>query len=334
MTRALVTGMAGQDGSYLAELLLRKGYEVYGLVRHEGDNALLQIPMLKDRVHVLYGDICDTDSLERAILVSAPDEIYNLASQSDVGSSFSRQKETMEVNYYGLGKLVRVAMKKKSDARIFQASSSEMFGKTSPPQNEDSSFQPVNPYGEAKLKAHQDFVVGYRQKFNLFICSGFLFNHESPRRSARFVTRKISIGMAKIKLGLQGSFKLGYLDAKRDWSFAGDFVEAMWLMLQEHAPHDYVMASGQSHSVRDFVNRSAAVLGMKLMWDGEGLNEVARDESGTIVVSIDEKYYRPSEPDNLLGDSTRARKSLGWKPKENFDSLVEMMVRSDYEQLT
>lgn len=327
---ALITGITGQDGSYLAEFLISKGYEVYGLIRRSSNDPFVKISEeIKGKIKIVYGNLRDIASIQRAIEESNPDEIYSLAAQSDVGISFKCPEETMEINYYGVGRLVNAAMEKNPKVRIYQASTSEMFGKTNPPQNEQSPFQPVSPYGESKLKAHEDFVVGYRGKHNLFICSGFLFNHESPRRGEHFVTRKITISMSKIKLGLQDSFELGNLDAKRDWGFAGDYVEAMWLMLQQDKPEDYVISTGESHSVRDFVNATANALEMNITWEGEGLMEVAKDESGKIVLKINKKYYRPNEVDYLLGDSSKAKNILGWKPKVTFDGLVEMMVESD-----
>jgi len=332
---ALITGITGQDGSYLAELLVKKGYKVFGLVRRTSTDPLMRIEDLyfHNKVILLNGDLRDFSAVDRAIKESNPDEIYNLAAQSDVGISFKCPEETMEINYFGVGRLVNIAMKHNSKVRIYQASTSEMFGKTKPPQNEKSKFNPVSPYGEAKLKAHQDFVVGYREKHNLFICSGFLFNHESPRRGRHFVTRKITISMAKIKLGIQESFELGNLNAKRDWGFAGDYVEAMWLMLQAKKPTDFVIASGKSHSVKDFVNATADVLGMKLVWSGRGAKEVARDENGAKIIKVNPKFYRPNEVNYLLGDPRLARKILKWEPKVNFNEVVKMMVKSDFEKL-
>jgi len=328
--KALITGITGQDGSYLAEFLLEKGYEVYGLIRRSSNDPLTRLHgKYEDKIKIIYGNLRDIAAIQRAIDESNPDEIYNLAAQSDVGISFKCPEETMEINYYGVGRLVNAAMKKNPKVKIYQASTSEMFGKTNPPQNEESVFQPVSPYGDAKLKAHEDFVVGYREKHNLFICSGFLFNHESPRRGEHFVTRKITISMAKIKLGIQGSFELGNLDAKRDWGFAGDYVKLMWLMLQQDKADDYVISTGESHSVRDFVNATADAMEIKISWEGEGLNEVAKNEYGKIILRVNEKYYRPNEVDYLLGDSTKAKDKLGWEPETTFNDLVKMMALSD-----
>ncbi len=332
--RALITGITGQDGSYLAELLLQKGYAVYGLVRRTSNDPLVRLNNLAAdrRITVIYGNLRDAGSLARAIAVSNPDEIYNLAAQSDVGISFECPEETFETNYHGLGRLIHAAMAHNPNIRIYQASTSEMFGKTVPPQNEHSPFAPVSPYGEAKLRAHEDFIVGYRAKHNLFLCSGILFNHESPRRGKHFVTRKITASLAKIKLGLRDSFELGNLEAKRDWGFAGDYVEAMWAMLQQPTPRDYVVATGVSHTVRDFFNAAAKALDMPVSWHGEGLKETATDRSGRTILRINEKFYRPQEVNYLLGDAACARETLGWQPRCHFEELVAMMAKSDLDE--
>lgn len=329
--RALITGITGQDGSYLAEFLVRKGYKVFGMVRRTSTDPLVRLEDLyfKDNVVILNGDLRDMRAIERVIKESDPDEVYNLAAQSDVGVSFQCPEETMEINFLGAGRLVNAAIKHNPKIKIYQASTSDMFGKTKPPQNETSSFHPVSPYGESKLKAHQDFVVEYREKHNLFICSGILFNHESPRRGKHFVTRKITHSMVKIKLGFQDYFELGNLEAKRDWGFAGDYVEAMWLMLQMKKPMDFVISSGKSHNIKDFVNATANALGMKVTWHGKGLKEVARNENGKLILKVNPDFYRPREVGCLVGDSRLARKFLKWKPKVDFDELVKMMVASD-----
>ncbi len=332
--RALITGITGQDGSYLTELLLSKGYEVYGLVRRSSNDPLVRLHNLKSKPHIVYGNLRDMASLERAIKEARPDEIYNLAAQSDVGISFKCPEETEEINYYGVGRLVNAAMRFNPKVRIYQASTSEMFGKTKPPQNEESPFLPVSPYGVAKLKAHEDFVVGYREKHGLYICSGFLFNHESPRRGEHFVTRKISISLVKVKLGLQDRVELGNLDAKRDWGYAGDYVEAMWKMHQQKKPQDYVVATGESHTVRDFVNEAAAILAIKLHWSGQGLREVAKNEKRKTIVRVNKMFYRPTEVDYLLGDCRKAAKDLKWGPQLSFAKLVRLMVESDLAALS
>ena len=331
--RALITGITGQDGSYLAEHLLDLGYEVWGLVRRTSLDPMLRINdiAIARRIKMLYGNLRDIASLERCVQECQPDEIYNLAAQSDVGISFKVPEETMEINYFGLGRLVHVAMAANPRIKIYHASTSEMFGRTNPPQNENSPFDPVSPYGESKLKAYQDYVIGYREREGLFICSGILFNHESPRRGSHFVTRKITISLAKIRAGLQDHFSLGNLEAKRDWGFAGDYVKAMQLMLAQNTPKDFVIATGESHSVREFVEAAAVVAGMPITWEGSGLDEVGKDSNGRVILIVNKDFYRPTEVDYLLGDSDKARKEIGWKPTVDFKELVTMMMRADME---
>lgn len=333
--RALITGITGQDGSYLAEYLLSLGYEVWGLMRRTSLEPMLRIEKLMHppKVHILYGNLRDSATLRAALEEARPDEIYNLAAQSDVGVSFKCPDETMEINYYGLARLVHEAVTLNPKVRIYQASTSEMFGKTHPPQDERSPFQPVSPYGEAKLLAHQNIVEEYRNKHGVFICSGFLFNHESPRRGEHFVTRKITISLAKVKLGLQKSFTLGNLDAKRDWGFAGDYVKAMHKMLQQKKPEDYVIATGQSHSVREFVEAAAEELDIPIVWSGKGLKEVGKTKDGKIIVTVSKKFYRPNEVRHLLGNSRKAQRKLGWKIGTTFAELAAMMAQSDFESL-
>lgn len=333
--RALITGITGQDGSYLSEYLLSKGYDVWGLMRRTSLDPLMRIHQMTNekKIKLLYGNLRDSASLRSALERSKPHEIYNLAAQSDVGISFTCPDETMDINYYGLGRLVNEAIKINPKVRIYQASTSEMFGKTKPPQNERSPFQPVSPYGEAKLKAHEDFVKGYRERHGVFICSGILFNHESPRRGEHFVTRKITISLAKIKLGIQKSFSLGNLEAKRDWGFAGDYVKAMHMMLQQKAPKDYVIATGEAKSVRNFVEAACRELDMPISWKGKGLKEVGQIEGGKTILTIGTSFYRPAEVNYLLGDSAKARRELGWKPTVSFRELVSMMVKSDYDAI-
>jgi GDPmannose 4,6-dehydratase len=329
--RALITGITGQDGSYLAELLVEKGYEVYGLIRRCSTEPLLRIGgiVFGGKVKLLDGNVRDINTIRSAMEIARPDEVYNLAALSDVGISFKCPDETFDINYHGLGRIVKEAVRVNPKVRIYQASTSEMFGRTKPPQSEQSLFRPQSPYAEAKLKAHEDFVVGYRKKHGTFICSGILFNHESPRRGKHFVTRKITHSLAKVKHGLQSCVKLGNLDAQRDWGFAGDYVKAMWLMLQQPTPVDLVIATGKSYSVRDFVNATAKALGMPIHWKGKGLHEVGLDDEQRIVVSVSKKYYRPREVQALCGDARKAKKVLGWSPVTTFDDLVKMMVKSD-----
>ncbi len=334
MKKALITGISGQDGSYLAELLSNKDYEIYGFLRRSSGDPLERIQDLvtKGKIKIVYGNLRDTNSIRRVMEEIVPDEVYNLAALSDVGISFKCPEETFEVNYYGVGRIVNEALRVNPKVRIYQASTSEMFGKTNPPQNENSPFQPVSPYAEAKLKAHNDFVVNYRERDGVFICSGISFNHESPKRGKHFVTKKITNSLVKVKLGLQEYVVLGNLNAKRDWGFAGDYVEAMWMMLQRDNPADYVISTKKSHSVRDFVEATAKALDMEIMWEGEGLNEVAKDENGKVVVKVNQEFYRPNEVDFLLGDNTKAKKELGWEPKTTFSELIEIMVESDLKE--
>jgi GDPmannose 4,6-dehydratase len=336
MKKALITGITGQDGSYLTEFLLEKGYEVYGLVRRTSTNSFGRIQSFVDRekVKLFYGNMRDVGSIERAVEKIRPDEVYNLAAQSHVGISFDCPEEVYEVNYYGVGRLVNAVMQTNQNARIYQASTSEMFGSSAPPQNETSSFQPVSPYAKAKLKAHEDFVTGYREKHGIFVVSGILFNHESPRRGENFVTRKITLGLSRIKARKQNILKLGNLNAKRDWGFAGDYVKAMWMMLQQDKPEDYVIATGVVHSVRDFIHAAAKTLNMKIIWEGTGKDEVGKDEQGKVIVVIDPTFYRPIETNALIGDRSKAERILNWKPEIDFEALVRMMTEADYKMVS
>lgn len=320
----------------MAEFLLGKGYEIYGLLRRSSTDPMMRIEdlYLLGKIKIVNGNLRDAASLERSLEEAKPDEIYNLAAQSDVGISFKCPEETFEVNYHGLGRLMQAAMKICPKAKIYQASTSEMFGKTRAPQNEDSPFQPVSPYGQSKLRAHEDYVVGYREKHGLFICSGILFNHESPRRGKHFVTRKITHSLAKISLGLQDCFELGSLDVERDWGYAGDYVEAMWLMLQNKRAEDFVIATGEPHTVREFFEVAARALDIKFTWRGEGLKEVAVEKGGKVILKINEKYFRPREVHHLCGDAKRARQKLNWKPKVSFGELAAMMALSDLKTLS
>lgn len=337
--RALITGVTGQDGSYLAEFLLEKGYEVHGLMRRSSTEPLIRIQDIafEGKIQLHMGDLRDRAVLERIVAKVSPDEVYNLAAQSDVGISFECPEEAHAINYEGVKNLVEACFAHNKNIRFYQASTSEMFGKTNPPQSEVSPFQPVSPYADAKLKAYEEVVLQYR-KNGMHISSGILFNHESPRRGKHFVTRKITHSLAKVKLGLQEYVTLGNLEAKRDWGYAKDYVEVMWLMLQQDVPDDYVIATGESRSVRDFVEATVRALGMSISWEGEGVSEVGKDSTGNVIVKISEKFYRPNEVDYLLGDPKKAKEKLGWTPKTSFQELVDMMVESDlrdakYEEL-
>jgi GDPmannose 4,6-dehydratase len=317
MKTALITGITGQDGSYLAELLLEKNYKVVGMVRRSSTVNFERISHIQDKIELVSGDLLDQISLLEIINSVKPDEVYNLAAQSFVATSFLQPVLTGEYTALGVTKLLDSIRIINPKIRFYQASTSEMFGKVREiPQNEDTPFHPRSPYGAAKLYGHW-ITVNYRESYDMYCCSGILFNHESPRRGLEFVTRKITDSVAKIKLGLADKLHLGNLDAQRDWGFAGDYVEAMWLMLQQEKPEDYVIATGETHSVREFC---------ELAFSRVGLNY--QDH-----VVIDSAFFRPAEVDLLIGDSTRARKELGWQPKVDFQTLVNMMVDYDLERI-
>jgi GDPmannose 4,6-dehydratase len=338
MKKALITGVTGQDGSYLAEFLLEKGYEVHGLKRRtslfntDRIDHLFQDPHEKKLRFLLHhGDMTDSSSLQRVVQKVRPDEIYNLAAQSHVAVSFQEPEYT--ANSVGLGTLrlletIRTLGLTKS--RFYQASSSELFGKVQEtPQREKTPFYPRSPYGVAKLYAYW-ITVNYREAYGLYACNGLLFNHESPRRGETFVTRKITRGLARIKLGLEKTVWLGNLEARRDWGHARDYVEMMWLMLQQKKPSDYVIATGRQHSVREFVEIVARELDMRLVWKGKGAAERGVDaRTGRTIIALDPRYLRPAEVETLLGDAAKARRELGWKPRTPFPELVREMVRSD-----
>lgn len=323
MPRALITGITGQDGSYLAELLLEKGYEVHGLVRRAStfnrgriDHLAVGPSHTTGRLHLHYGDMADGSSMRRVVESTMPDEVYNLAAQSHVRVSFDQPEYTADIVATGTLRLLE-AVREHIDrtgrqVKFYQAGSSEMFGATAPPQRETTPFHPRSPYAVSKLAAHW-FSVNHREAFGMFCCNGILFNHESPRRGESFVTRKISLAVARIASGTQQKLALGNLDARRDWGFVGDYVDAMWRMLQQPWPDDYVVATGESHSVKEFVQ--AAFAHVNLEWER--------------YVSLDEKYLRPSEVDHLLGDASKAREKLGWSPTVSFEGLVSMMVDAD-----
>lgn len=335
---ALITGITGQDGAYLAELLLRKGYHVHGIKRRSSlfntdrIDHLYQDPHLGDRNFVLhYGDLSDSCGLMHIIQKAQPDEIYNLGAQSHVKVSFEQPEYTANVD--GLGTLrileaIRILGAEKK-TRFYQASTSELYGLVQQiPQTEKTPFYPRSPYAVAKLYAYW-ITVNYREAYGMYACNGILFNHESPMRGETFVTRKITRGLARIKLGLQGKLYLGNLDSLRDWGHASDYVEMQWRMLQQDDPEDFVIATGVQHSVREFVTLAAAELGIKLSWEGQGIQERGVDQNGATVVEIDPEYFRPSEVETLLGDASYAHKRLGWKPTVSFEDLVAEMVAAD-----
>ena len=329
MKVALITGITGQDGSYLAELLLEKGYEVHGIIRRCSLINTYRIDHIYDRIHLHYGDLTDATNIIGVIKKIEPDEIYNLGAQSHVKVSFEMPEYTGNVD--GLGTLrileaVRLLGMEKS-VRIYQASTSELYGLVQEvPQSETTPFYPRSPYGVAKLYGYW-IVKNYRESYGLHASSGILFNHESPRRGETFVTRKITRGLSRISTGEQNVLSLGNLDARRDWGHARDFVKAMWLMLQQDEPDDYVIATGEQYSVRDFVDAAAPYFGMKIEWMGEGLNEVGYDwNTKRPVIKVDPKYFRPAEVQSLLGDATKAKEKLGWEPETSFTELIEDMV--------
>jgi GDPmannose 4,6-dehydratase len=339
MKRTLITGITGQDGSYLAELLLKKGYEVHGLIRRSSSFNTGRIDHIYRDPHesgvrllLHYGDLNDASSLNQVLRDVKPDEIYNLGAQSHVRVSFDVPEYTGDVVALGAVRILEAIRETGLNTRFYQASSSELYGKVvETPQRETTPFYPRSPYACAKAYAYY-ITVNYRESYDLFACNGILFNHESPRRGETFVTRKITRAVARIKLGMQPCLYLGNLDAKRDWGYAGDYVELMWLMLQQTEPDDYVIATGETHSVREFAERAFARLDIKLQWQGSGVHEKGIDaKSGKIVIEIDPKYFRPTEVDLLLGDPTKAKTKLGWEPKVTFENLVNMMVDADLE---
>ncbi len=315
--RALITGITGQDGSYLTELLLEKGYQVFGLVQRSATDPYENIRHVLDSIEIITGDLSDSSSLYRAVEAAQPDEVYNLGAQSFVKASWDLPDLTGDVTGLGVTRLLEALRRVKPEARFYQASSSEMFGKAQEtPQRETTAFHPRSPYGVAKVYGHY-ITVNYRESYGMFTCSGILFNHESPRRGREFVTRKIAEGVARIKLGLAKELVLGNLDPKRDWGFAGDYVEAMWLMLQQNTPEDFVVGTGENHSVREFVEAAFSHVGL----------------AGEDYVIQDERFRRPAEVSELLSDPTKAREKLSWRPKVSFEELVRMMVEAEMEKI-
>lgn len=334
--RALVTGITGQDGSYLAELLLGKGYEVWGMVRRSSTfntsriDHIYQDPHDEDvRLHLVYGDLNDASSLNKLLKVVRPDEIYNLGAQSHVKVSFDVPEYTAEVTGVGAVRLLEATRELGLEARFYQASSSELFGKAlEVPQRETTPFYPRSPYAAAK--AYAFFITrNYREAYGMFAVNGILFNHESPRRGETFVTRKVTRAVARIKHGLQDRLYLGNLEATRDWGFAGDFVEAMWLMLQAKEADDYVVATGETHSVRELCEQAFDCVGIPITWEGQGLEEKGIANDGRVLVELDPRYLRPTEVEHLLGDPAKAKAKLGWEPRVGFEALVKMMVEHD-----
>ena len=328
MKVALITGITGQDGSYLAELLLEKGYEVHGIVRRSSLINTHRIDHLYQNIKLHYGDLTDSTNIVRVIQKVQPDEIYNLGAQSHVKVSFEMPEYTADVDGMGTLRVLEAVrlLGMEDRVRIYQASTSELYGLVQEtPQSETTPFYPRSPYGCAKLYGYW-ITKNYREAYGMYACTGILFNHESPRRGETFVTRKITQGLSKISVGLQDVLELGNLNAKRDWGHAKDFVEAMWLMLQQDQPEDYVIATGVQYSVRQFVEEAAPYFGMKILWEGEGLNEVGIDKNtGKTVIRVNPKYFRPAEVETLLGDATKAKEKLGWEPKISFKQLVEDM---------
>ncbi|MHC1749534.1 MAG: GDP-mannose 4,6-dehydratase [Cellulosilyticaceae bacterium] len=332
MKKALVTGINGQDGSYLAELLLEEGYEVYGIMRRKSVADYGNVAHLKDKINFIYADMTDVISLINAMKISQADEVYNLAAQSFVATSWEQPIATADIDALGVTNMLEAIRTVKPTARFYQASTSEMFGLVQEtPQKETTPFYPRSPYGVAKLYGHW-ITKNYRESYDLFACSGILFNHESERRGKEFVTRKITDAVARIKQGVQTHLELGNMDAKRDWGHAKDYVRAMWLMLQQDAPSDYVVATNETRTVREFVETAFACVDIKIEWQGEGVNEVGINKAnGQTIIKINPKFFRPAEVELLLGDPTKAETTLGWKRQISFQELVERMVNRDME---
>ncbi|HTW96841.1 MAG TPA: GDP-mannose 4,6-dehydratase [Candidatus Methylomirabilis sp.] len=337
MKKALITGVTGQDGSYLAELLLEKGYKVYGMQRRASTPNTLRIEHLYDNPNhpnftTIYGDLADSSNLERVITEIQPDEIYNLGAQSHVGISFDIPEYTANITGLGALRMLEAIRHSRLPIRYYQASSSEMFGDVlAIPQTVDTPFNPQSPYGMSKVAAFHATKI-YRKSYGIFAANGILFNHESPRRGLNFVTRKITLGLARVKLGMQNTLKMGNLNAKRDWGFAKDYVEGIWLILQHDRPDDFLLATGETRTVREFIEEVGKNLGMEIIWQGEGLAEKGVDrKTGKTVIEIDPAYFRPSEVNFLQGDASKAREILGWRPKVTFKELARLMTLSDWE---
>lgn len=330
MKNALITGITGQDGSYLAELLLEKGYNVYGIMRRKSVVDYGNVEHIKDRIHFIYADMTDVISLITAMKVSQADEVYNLAAQSFVATSWEQPLATADIDALGVTNMLEAIRTVKPEAHFYQASTSEMFGLVQEiPQKETTPFYPRSPYGVAKLYGHW-ITKNYRESYNLYACSGILFNHESERRGKEFVTRKITDAVARIKLGIQDYLELGNMDSKRDWGHSKDYVKAMWLMLQQDTADDYVIATNETRTVREFVEIAFNHVGITIDWQGNGVSEIGIDKAtGKTIVKINPKFFRPAEVDILLGDPTKAEKKLGWQREITFANLVERMVAND-----
>ena len=330
---AIITGVTGQDGSYLAELLLSKGYQVYGLVRRTSQptqgRSLINHLLKNERFHLVNGDLTDQSSIDNAVNEIQPDEFYNLGAQSFVPESWRSPTMTADVTGLGALRCLEAIKLVKPDCRFYQAGSSEQFGEVREiPQNELTPFYPRSPYGCAKVFAYE-ITRNYRESYGLYACTGILFNHESPRRGLEFVTRKVTMTVARIASGLDEFLSIGNVKAKRDWGFAGDYVEMQWRMLQQEEPEDFVVATGETHSVQDMINMAFSRVGFDLTWSGEGVDTIATDQDGVVRVKTNPKFFRPAEVDLLVGDYTLASQKLGWKPSTSFEELVNMMVDSD-----
>jgi GDPmannose 4,6-dehydratase len=340
--KALITGITGQDGSYLAELLIKKGYEVHGIIRRSSsfntsriDHLYNNADLLGKKLFLHYGDLTDTSNLNRILEKIEPNEIYNLAAQSHVKVSFELPEYTAEVDAIGTVRFLDAIRETGIKPRFYQASTSELFGKAQEvPQNEKTPFYPRSPYGVAKLYGYW-IIINYREAYNLYACNGILFNHESPRRGETFVTRKITRAAAKIKLGIDRNLSLGNLNAKRDWGYAPEYVDGMWRMLQQKDAEDFVLATGETHTVREFVDVAFKELEMELVWKGKGASEKGIDrKTRKVLVEVDPRHYRPTEVELLIGDAAKAKRKLGWAPKVKFDELARIMVRADFEKIS
>lgn len=339
--KALITGITGQDGSYLAEFLIEKGYEVHGMIRRSSsfntgriDHLFNDPEILNRKLFLYYGDLTDSSNLNRLLEKIGPDEIYNLGAQSHVKVSFEIPEYTAEVDAMGTLRFLDAIKKTGIQSKFYQASTSELFGKVREvPQTEKTPFYPRSPYGVAKLYSYW-IIINYREAYNLYACNGILFNHESPRRGGTFVTRKITRAAARIKYGLQDKVTLGNLNAKRDWGYAPEYVEGMWQMMQLDKADDFVMATGETHSIREFADIVFKELDMDLEWQGEGVNEEGiESKTGKVLVTVNPRYFRPTEVDLLIGDATKAQKTFGWKPKVKFDELAKIMAKADWEKV-